>query len=33
MTRPILRVPVGFAPAAIEKVERLLELLGAQEAS
>ncbi|MDP2233310.1 MAG: nucleotidyl transferase AbiEii/AbiGii toxin family protein, partial [Actinomycetota bacterium] len=29
MTRPILRVPVGFAPAAIDKVERLLELLGA----
>lgn len=27
MTRPILRVPIGFAPAAIEKVERLLELL------
>lgn len=27
MTRPILRVPVGFAPNAIDKVERLLEVL------
>lgn len=29
MTRPILRVPVGFAAPAIDKVERLLELLTA----
>ena len=29
MTRPILRVPVGFAPNAIDKVERLLEVLDA----
>lgn len=27
MTRPILTVPVGFAPSAIDKVERLLEVL------
>lgn len=29
MTRPILTVPVGFAPSAIDKVERLLEVLDA----
>ncbi len=29
MTRPILRVPVGFSASAIDKVERLLELLAA----
>ncbi len=29
MTRPILRAPVGFAPSAIDKVERLLEVLDA----
>lgn len=29
MTRPILRVPVGFAPNAVDKVERLLEVLDA----
>ncbi len=27
MTRPILTVPVGFAPSAVDKVERLLEVL------
>jgi len=27
MTRPILTVPVGFAPTVIDKVERLLEVL------
>lgn len=29
MTRPILRVPIGFAPTIVDKVERLLELLAA----
>jgi len=29
MTRPILAVPVGFAPSAVDKVERLLEVLDA----
>jgi hypothetical protein len=29
MTRPILRVPAGFAAPVIDKVERLLEILGA----
>lgn len=29
MTRPILRVPVGLSASAIDKVERLLELLAA----
>jgi hypothetical protein len=29
VTRPILRVPVGFDAPVIEKVERLLELLAA----
>ena len=29
MTRPILRIPVGFAPTVVDKVERLLEILSA----
>jgi len=29
MTRPILKVPVGFAPNAVDKAERLLEVLSA----
>ena len=29
MTRPILRVPIGFTPTVVDKVERLLELLAA----
>jgi len=27
MTRPVLTIPVGFAPSAVDKVERLLEVL------
>ena len=27
MTRPILNVPIGFAPSVVDKVERLLEVL------
>ncbi len=29
MTRPILTLPIGFAPPVVEKVERLLEVLSA----
>ncbi len=29
MTRPILTVPIGFAPPVVDKVERLLEILAA----
>lgn len=29
MTRPILTLPIGFAPAVVDKVERLLEVLSA----
>lgn len=29
MTRPILQTPAGFAAPVIDKVERLLEILGA----
>lgn len=29
MTRPILHAPVGFSAPVIDKVERLLEVLGA----
>lgn len=29
MTRPILKLPIGFAPTVVDKVERLLEVLSA----
>ncbi|MDP2182979.1 MAG: nucleotidyl transferase AbiEii/AbiGii toxin family protein [Actinomycetota bacterium] len=29
MTRPILTLPIGFAPAVVDKVERMLEVLSA----
>lgn len=29
MTRPLLSIPIGYAPAVVDKVERLLEVLAA----